>query len=1113
MRRILRLLVVLAALVTGVAAVVVAAEVPGAPVVSSTSTVTWPREGEAPTATTLFLVPYRPASLEVTVPCGALQAARDRTGDTTVLATAVGAPVDGLAVRTRPGTDGGATAVQVISSGRVVPVEVPDDDCGLRIVADGDGLAVTVGKRAPVTVPGDPVPEVFAATTDLTGPDADGLALTARTPAWFDNAPTPEKSALITAAPALAFASVLLVVLARVLVPTTPAGRTVRELASARGLAIARTRWRRVRRRFLVTAGRPWVLGRLAVDAAVALGVTWWSIVGPLTDDDGFAAVIARQTGAGDPANYYRWFNASEVPFGANQRLLASMDVGAGPLELRTLSVAAGLLLWVVLTRGVLRPALGAAGRTIVVRVLAALALAAWWLPYDLGARPEPVVALGTVVVMALVLRAATRDGRGHPVVLVAVAALVAGLTVTVAPSGLIAAAPFLLCLPRLLRAVRDGSPREDGPVARATRLVLPAAHLAAVAGLAALVLVVVFADQSWHGFEVATDVHRQIGPNQPWYAEWLRYGYLFGEDSWGAAAKRVPVVAGLVLGGTGLVVLARGTAPLGRESVLLLGLLPAGFGLLAVTPSKWSHHFGALAGFGAIGLVVVLVALGRASRQREPVVAATAALATLLLALGAAFAFSGPNAWWAYSGFGMPGSTGPQRPFDSIVLWLLLAVGIAVAAGVLAGVRWSPGPDDEGRGSRPVRAVLAAAPLVPAATGVVVLLVSVLLLASSFSTAGDRDGYSLAAQNRAALAGAPGACGLQDRLQVLTTVRGGPLTPVRGSTATLSGFVADGGAVDPPPSRPDQTDGSEGTTDTRDGRFTWGSRGDGDGSVGEMTTGWFGLTRPRAGQELAIGVAGRTADGASLTWEFGKGDRVVGERRVVETAEPDRGYKGYSGSVEQERLQDAASRRDRWRTVTLTPDEVPDEADRVRLRATDDRTDAGGWIAFTGPRVVEPEPLDQWLADRGPVLVDWAIAFAWPCTGELPRVAGGVAQTPGVIITAPGAPNDPVPGERTTNPSPPGDIVPERWTGGTDGLYTGQDSGGSFAGLTAAASLRELDTRLPDEPSRRWGRVLVPDLEDLEADRYSVATETRTIPGTDGDPAPVVNPAPLPVP
>ena len=446
----------------------------------------------------------------------------------------------------------------------------------------------------------------------------------------------------------------------------------------------------------------------------------------------------------------------------------------------------------------------------------------------------------------------------------------------------------------------------------------------------------------------------------------------------------------------------------LGRESVLLLGLLPAGFGLLAVTPSKWSHHFGALAGFGAIGIVVVLVALWRACRRREPVVAATAAVATLLLALGAAFAFSGPNAWWAYSGFGMPGSTGPQRPFDSIVVWLLSPSPLRSPRGRSPGCGGRGVPTTRGPGRVPCARSWPRRPLVPAATGIVVILVSVLLLGSSFSAAGDRAGYSLAAQNRAALAGAPGACGLQDRVEVLTTVPGGPLTPVRGSTATMSGFVADGGAVDAPPLRPDQTDGTDGTTDTRDGRFTWGSRGDGDGSVGEMTTGWFGLTRPRAGQELAIGVAGRTADGASLTWEFGRGDRVVGERRVVETPEPDRGYRGYAASAEQERLQDAASKRDRWRTVTLAPDEIPDEADRVRLRATDDRTDAGGWIAFTGPRVVEPEPLDRWLDDRGPVLVDWAIAFAWPCAGELPRVAGGVAQTPGVIITAPGGPGRP---------------------------------------------------------------------------------------------------------
>ncbi len=716
------------ALLSGLAAVVVAAQVPTAPVASSTSTVTWPRSGATPTPTTLFLVPYRPAELDVTVPCGAIRAARDRQGATTILATTVGAPADGLAVRTEPGADpSDATTLQVVANGRLVPVEVPDEACGLAIRADQAGLTVTVGDPAgepTVTVPRAPVPEVFAATTDLRGDDARGLALSARTPAWFDNAATPEKRGLVSAQLRLAAIALLLVVLATVLTPTDPAPRTLGELAGRRGLAVARTRARRLRRRVLSVLRRPVTLGRLAVDVVVAGGLAWWSIVGPLTDDDGFAAVIARQSGGVDPSNYYRWFDAPEIPFASDQRLLALfLDEGSTPVAVRTPSVLAGFALWLVLTRGVLRPALGSAGRTVAVRVLAALALAAWWLPYDLGARPESMVALGATAVLALVLRAARGDdGRAddrrtrHPAALIAVAALVAALTVTLAPSGLIAAAPFALCLPRLVRAVRGPPPEDDGRVSRLTRALLPGAHLAVVAGLAAVAVVVVFADQSWHGFLVATAVHQQIGPNQPWYAEWLRYGYLFGDDSWGSAAKRLPVVLGLVLAAAGTVLLvrgsARGTGPgagaevgavsgswLGREPVLLLGLLPAGFALLAVTPSKWSHHFGSLAGYGAIGIVAVVVALVRAARLADPVVTATGVLTTLGVVLGAAFAFSGPNAWWAYSGFGMPGSTGPQRPFDSVALWLVVALGLGVIALVVRRIRGASRRRGPGRG------------------------------------------------------------------------------------------------------------------------------------------------------------------------------------------------------------------------------------------------------------------------------------------------------------------------------------------------------------------------------------------------------------------------------
>ncbi|MCD2188140.1 hypothetical protein [Actinomycetospora soli] len=121
------------------------------------------------------------------------------------------------------------------------------------------------------------------------------------------------------------------------------------------------------------------------------------------------------------------------------------------------------------------------------------------------------------------------------------------------------------------------------------------------------------------------------------------------------------------------------------------------------------------------------------------------------------------------------------------------------------------------------------------------------------------------------------------------------------------------------------------------------------------------------------------------------------------------------------------------------------------------------------------------------------------------PRVDGGVAQTPGAFITAPTGPADPIPGERTAAVGPIGDLLPQRWTQGADGLTLGQDSGGSFAGLSADGDLRELDTRLSSEPGRRWGRVLVPELDDLAADRYAVARTTATVPGTAGDPPPDV--------
>src|SRR5262249_17691402 len=125
----------------------------------------------------------------------------------------------------------------------------------------------------------------------------------------------------------------------------------------------------------------------LAIDAGVIGVLAVWAVVGPLTDDDGFATTIARNAATtGNPGNYYRWWNAAEAPFGLSEQLLAPLtQMGLAPLWLRLPSTALGMVTWFVLSRGVLGAALPALASTVLIRALAAVCLLAAWLPFNLG--------------------------------------------------------------------------------------------------------------------------------------------------------------------------------------------------------------------------------------------------------------------------------------------------------------------------------------------------------------------------------------------------------------------------------------------------------------------------------------------------------------------------------------------------------------------------------------------------------------------------------------------------------------------------------------------------------------------------------------------------------
>src|SRR6185312_12890373 len=153
---------------------------------------------------------------------------------------------------------------------------------------------------------------------------------------------------------------------------------------------------------------RPWHPKLWWIDVGVVTAFLGWAVIGPLAVDDGWATMIARNFAAtGEVGNYYRWWNAAEVPFALSQQLLSRFtEVSLAPLWLRLPSTVLAIATWLVLSRGVLGAAIPAVAATARVRLLAAVLLLAAWLPFNLGVRPESYVALGATAVLALVWRA-----------------------------------------------------------------------------------------------------------------------------------------------------------------------------------------------------------------------------------------------------------------------------------------------------------------------------------------------------------------------------------------------------------------------------------------------------------------------------------------------------------------------------------------------------------------------------------------------------------------------------------------------------------------------------------------------------------------------------------
>ncbi|GAA4544515.1 arabinosyltransferase domain-containing protein [Pseudonocardia xishanensis] len=768
--------------------------------------------------------------------------------------------------------------VRVTSAGvELAAVPVPAGDCTVAVHSDTAATSVLLDGAPVVTRTGDLRPAVAALQSDR--PELVAVQLTADT--RFQTTITPLKAAIAVVG--------VLALLAMVV------------LLEARG----RIRW----------LPRRWWRPRLSDLGVTAVLGVWW-VVGPITVDDGYIAGIVRdRASSGFVGNVYRWLNAPEAPFSWFYDLYwLWAQISPSTVWMRLPSILIGLVTWGLLTRLLLPRLLPrAAGR---LRWLAALCFLLWWLPLTLGLRPEPWVALGMLGAVLLVERAVALR-RVTPLVL---ALVVAGATTAVTPGGLMAFAPLVPAAVPLLRIVRRSGWR-----------IVPVLLAAPAAAVFLMV-----SDQSLAGLLEATRVRTVIGGGEHWYDEYHRYALLLSTDLQGSLAKRAPVLLTVVAAVAVLwsTVWSRRNTPAVRLAVTFL----LGLASMTTNPTKWTQHFGDLAGVGAGVLVVGVVVCGRRALAGRvaPWLAGLAALTVV-----GSLIWAGQNVWpFVSNWWGLTWSTVTPLLAGTAVATLWLGLGVLVVGALLLVVAWRR---SGGRPVRPARwwpsPALVAVALVAAVVGL-----QVLTFARTSWT--HRDDYTLASDAVSTLRGQP--CGLQERMSVETDPAAGLLPVAAGSGGSVPGragpaeapAAARGGGL---PVVPTDAGGVE----------VPGVRAAGVGS-----TEWFALDRTSA-LPVVVTVSGTLRPGDTLAVEFaGPSDEVLARS-------------GLSPSDDTPRDQ------------RLVP---PDGATRVRL-AVD--APAGSDAAATLPRIPVLTRMDQLLPVRTEAILDWPVAFVFPCLTPAPLPLG----------------------------------------------------------------------------------------------------------------------------
>lgn len=1055
------------AAIAGIVGLLLCLSVPLLPVKQTTATILWPQgstDGHV-SQITAPLVSGAPRALDISIPCPDIASLP---------------PAGGLVVSTLPpgGTDAGKNGLFVRSNADVVVVAFRDTVATVAqrsAVAAGACSVLHVWANAGATgadfvgipgasgvLPAEKKPQVGGVFTDMKVPAGPGLSARIDVDTRFLTAPTVIKEiVMVLGALAVLTAIVALAVLDR----RSRGGSTLLNWRSPiawlsryrPGTRLAN--WRRV-------GIATWI-----ADAGVIATLLLWHVIGATSSDDGYNLTIARVApGAGYIADYYRYFGTTDAPFDWYLGLLAKMAaVSTAGVWMRLPATLAAIGCWLIISHWVLRrlgPGRGGLAANRVAVFTAGAVFVAAWLPFNNGLRPEPLIALGVLVTWMLMERAIALR-RLAPA---AVAIIVAMLSATLAPQGLIAVAALLTGARAVAQTIRRR---------RATDGLL--APLAVLAASLSLILVVVFRSQTLATVGESARIKYKVGPTIAWYQDWLRYYFLTVESNPdGSMARRFAVLVLLLcMFGMLVTLLRRGRIPgvASGPAWRLIGTTAFGLLLLTFTPTKWAVQFGAFAGLaGALGAVTAfaLARIGLHNRRNL-----TLYVTALLFVL--AVATSGVNGWFYVGNYGVPWwdiqPVIASHPVTTIFLSLSIATGLLAA---WQHFRMDYAGHTEVKDNRRNR-VLASTPLLVVATIMVVGEVASLTKGAVYR-------YPLYTTGKANLAAISSglsktSCAMADDVLAEPDPNAGMLQPVPGQTfgpdgplggSNPVGFKPDGvgddlrsypvvtkpGVVNSTgsPNKPNAT--MSDSAGTAGGRGAVGVNGSHAalpfgldpartpvmGSYGEnslaatATSAWYQLP-PRTSDRPIVVV---TAAGA--IWSYKEdGTFTYGQQLKLQwgVARPD----GTTQPLAEVYPIDIGP-EPAWRNLRFPLAWAPPEANVARIVAYDPNLSSDQWFAVTPPRVPVLQTLQQLMGSQTPVLMDIATAANFPCQHPISEHLG-VAELPRYRI-----------------------LPDHKQTAASSNGWEASEDGGPFLFTQAMLRTSTIATYLRGDWHRDWGSV-----------------------------------------